>query len=187
MIAIGGGVCMDVVGFAASVYRRRTPYVRVPTTLMGYVDASVGAKSGVNFRAKKNKLGSYVPPALSILDASFFATLPRRHLSNGAAEVLKMALVKDAELFHLLHRHGRQLLAQRFQESARADAPSARALRLAIALMLEARRDGPAIARGPAAAPDRGVGARRSSRRICGRTRCAGWSTLATSSRRSSR
>ena len=78
VIAIGGGVCMDVVGFAASMYRRRTPYVRVPTTLMGYVDASVGAKSGVNFCGKKNRLGSYLPPALSILDASFFATLPRR-------------------------------------------------------------------------------------------------------------
>merc|ERR1719424_668926 len=49
VIAIGGGVCMDIVGFAASIYRRRTPYIRVPTTLMGYVDASVGAKSGVNF------------------------------------------------------------------------------------------------------------------------------------------
>merc|ERR1711871_438847 len=52
VIAIGGGVCMDIVGFAASIYRRRTPYVRVPTTLMGYVDASIGAKSGVNFETE---------------------------------------------------------------------------------------------------------------------------------------
>merc|ERR1711908_168282 len=58
VIAIGGGVCMDIVGFAASIYRRRTPYIRVPTTVMGYVDASVGAKSGVNFVGKKNKLGA---------------------------------------------------------------------------------------------------------------------------------
>merc|ERR1712194_383766 len=68
VIAIGGGVCMDIVGFAASIYRRRTPYIRVPTTLMGYVDASVGAKSGVNFLGKKNKLGCYLPPALALLD-----------------------------------------------------------------------------------------------------------------------
>ena len=66
----------------------------------------------------------------------------RRHLSNGAAEVLKMALVKDAELFDLLHEHGRELLAQRFlADSARTDTTSARVLRLAIARMLEVPRD----------------------------------------------
>merc|ERR1719502_1410178 len=75
VIAIGGGVCMDIVGFASSIYRRRTPYIRVPTTLMGYVDASVGAKTGVNFVGKKNKLGAYIPPALTLLDRSFLATL----------------------------------------------------------------------------------------------------------------
>ena len=66
----------------------------------------------------------------------------RRHLSNGAAEVLKMALVKDAELFDLLHEHGHELLAQRFlADSARTDTTSARVLRLAIARMLEVPRD----------------------------------------------
>ncbi|MEQ2213609.1 hypothetical protein XENOCAPTIV_017791 [Xenoophorus captivus] len=65
IIALGGGVCLDVVGLAASLYRRRTPYIRVPTTLLSYVDASVGAKTGVNFAGGKNKLGSYkVLPAL---------------------------------------------------------------------------------------------------------------------------
>jgi len=98
VIAIGGGVCMDIVGFAASIYRRRTPYIRVPTTLMGYVDASIGAKSGINFSGKKNKLGAYLPPALAILDRSFLATLDQRQLSNGASEIMKMALVKDPEL-----------------------------------------------------------------------------------------
>merc|ERR1712054_638856 len=92
VIAIGGGVCMVIVGFAASIYRRRTPYIRVPTTLMGYVDASVGAKSGVNFAGKKNKLGAYLPPALAILDRSFLSSLDQRQLSNGAAEIMKMAL-----------------------------------------------------------------------------------------------
>merc|ERR1719424_2411490 len=93
---------MDIVGFAASIYRRRTPYIRVPTTLMGYVDASVGAKSGVNFLGKKNKLGAYLPPALALLDRSFLASLDARQLSNGAAEIMKMAMVKDVELFTLL-------------------------------------------------------------------------------------
>lgn len=90
IIAIGGGVCLDVVGLAASLYRRRTPYIRVPTTLLAYVDASVGAKTGVNFAGGKNKLGSYVPPAATFLDCAFFQTLPQRQISNGLAEMLKV-------------------------------------------------------------------------------------------------
>ena len=139
VIAIGGGVCMDIVGFAASIYRRRTPYVRVPTTLMGYVDASVGAKTGVNFCDKKNKLGCYVPPALAILDRQFLATLDARQISNGAAEIMKMALVKDAELFDLLERHGPALVAHKFQAlpDGVGDAPPSRVLDLSIHTMLE--------------------------------------------------
>lgn len=90
IIGIGGGVCLDIVGLAASLYRRRTPYIRVPTTLLSYIDASIGAKTGVNFANCKNKLGSYVPPAAVLLDRSFMQTLPRRHLSNGLAELLKV-------------------------------------------------------------------------------------------------
>jgi 3-dehydroquinate synthetase len=144
VIAIGGGVAMDIVGFAASIYRRRTPYIRVPTTLMGYVDASVGAKSGVNFYTptdgwRKNKLGAYQPPVLTLLDRSFLATLDERQLANGAAEIAKMALVKDPELFHLLRDHGPQLIQDKFQDAPDADAPNApsRVLYLAIQTMLE--------------------------------------------------
>ena len=90
IIAIGGGVCLDIVGLAASLYRRRTPYIRVPTTLLSYVDASVGAKNGVNFADCKNKLGSYVPPVAAFLDSSFLQTVPQRHISNGLAEILKV-------------------------------------------------------------------------------------------------
>lgn len=90
IIAIGGGVCLDIVGLAASLYRRRTPYIRVPTTLLSYIDASVGAKTGVNFANCKNKLGAYIPPAAAFLDLSFMQTVPRRHISNGLAEMLKV-------------------------------------------------------------------------------------------------
>lgn len=90
IIAIGGGVCLDVVGLAASLYRRRTPYIRVPTTLLSYIDASVGAKTGVNFANCKNKLGSYIPPVATFLDRSFIQTVPRRQISNGMAEMLKV-------------------------------------------------------------------------------------------------
>lgn len=91
IIAIGGGVCLDIVGLAASLYRRRTPYIRVPTTLLSYIDASVGAKTGVNFANCKNKLGAYIPPAAAFLDLSFIKTVPRRHISNGLAEMLKVS------------------------------------------------------------------------------------------------
>ncbi|XP_016121118.1 2-epi-5-epi-valiolone synthase-like [Sinocyclocheilus grahami] len=90
IIAIGGGVCLDIVGLAASLYRRRTPYIRVPTTLLSYIDASVGAKTGVNFANCKNKLGTYIAPVAAFLDRSFIQTIPRRHISNGLAEMLKV-------------------------------------------------------------------------------------------------
>lgn len=90
IIAIGGGVCLDIVGLAASLYRRRTPYIRVPTTLLSYIDASVGAKTGVNFANCKNKLGAYIPPSATFLDLSFLQTVPQRHISNGLAEMLKV-------------------------------------------------------------------------------------------------
>ncbi|GAA6221755.1 uncharacterized protein LOC108898868 [Lates japonicus] len=115
IIAIGGGVCLDIVGLAASLYRRRTPYIRVPTTLLAYIDASVGAKTGVNFANCKNKLGAYIPPTASFLDLSFIQTVPRRHISNGLAEMLKMALMKHRGLFELLEKHGHMLLDTKFQ------------------------------------------------------------------------
>merc|ERR1711968_105922 len=101
---------------------------------MGYVDASVGAKSGVNLNGKKNKLGAYLPPVLTLLDRSFLSTLDERQLANGAAEIAKMALVKDPELYQLLCAHGPQLIANKFQDTPDADAPNApsRVLYLAI-------------------------------------------------------
>jgi 2-epi-5-epi-valiolone synthase len=121
IIAIGGGVLLDIVGLAASLYRRSTPYIRVPTTLMGIVDAGIGAKTGVNYSANKNRLGSYYPPKVAFLDRTFLATMEARHLSNGLAEILKMAIVKDRRLFELLEEHGEQLIEDRFQGSPGAE------------------------------------------------------------------
>lgn len=115
VVAIGGGVLMDVVGLACSLYRRSTPFVRVPTTLIGLVDAGVGAKTGVNFGSHKNRLGTYHPATATLLDPAFLATLHPRHLSNGLAEILKVALVKDARLFELLEHGGGALIRERFQ------------------------------------------------------------------------
>ncbi|KAM4722774.1 2-epi-5-epi-valiolone synthase-like [Rhinophrynus dorsalis] len=140
VIAIGGGVCLDIVGLAASLYRRRTPYVRVPTTLLSYVDASVGAKNGVNFCNCKNKLGSYTPPVATFLDRSFIQTIPRRQISNGLGEILKMALMKHKGLFELLESNGQYLLDTKFQSCnglASQGCAALKATRLAIETMLE--------------------------------------------------
>ncbi|NXU58563.1 ARO1 protein, partial [Turnix velox] len=140
IIAIGGGVCLDIVGLAASLYRRRTPYIRVPTTLLSYVDASVGAKNGVNFLQCKNKLGGYTPPVASFLDRSFIQSIPRRHISNGLGEILKMALMKHKGLFDLLKRHGKYLLDTKFQSYSSSAGHGDAALqttRIAIETMLE--------------------------------------------------
>lgn len=116
IIAIGGGVLTDVVGFVASSYRRGVPYIKVPTTLMGYVDASIGIKTGVNFNGNKNRLGAFHPPQKVLLDKSFLKTLPRRHILNGVCEIIKLAIIKDACLFHLLETHGRQSVMTHFQD-----------------------------------------------------------------------
>lgn len=116
IIAIGGGVLTDVVGFIASSYRRSVPHIKIPTTLMGYIDASVGIKTGINFNGHKNRLGSFEPPLRVFLDRDFLKTLPRRHILNGVCEIIKLAVIKDAGLFSLLECHGAQSAAINFQD-----------------------------------------------------------------------
>lgn len=118
VIAIGGGVLTDLVGFAASLYRRGTPYIRIPTTLIGLVDAGVGVKTGVNYDLGKNRLGTYASATATFLDKSFLRTLDQRHLSNGLAEILKMALIKSATLFNLLESMGAKVRNDHFQGSS---------------------------------------------------------------------
>lgn len=115
LIAIGGGVLLDIVGFAASIYRRGIPYIRVPTNLMALVDASVGVKTAINFMGYRNRIGTYDPPLASFLDKMFLETVETRHISNGLGEILKMAVIKDQELFELLEQHGKLLVKEKFQ------------------------------------------------------------------------
>lgn len=114
IIAIGGGVVLDIAGLAASLYRRGIPYVRIPTTLLGIVDVSIAAKTGVNFEGRRNRLGAYYPPAASLLDPTFIATQAPEEISSGMGEILKMAVIKDAELFYMLIEHGAGLLQTKF-------------------------------------------------------------------------
>jgi 3-dehydroquinate synthase len=115
IFAIGGGVVTDTVGCAAHLYRRGTPHIRIPTTLVGLVDAGIGVKVGVNFRNHKNLIGSYQPPMISVMDRKFLATLPLRHVRNGMAEIIKIAIVCDSSLFDILESAMDELLDERLQ------------------------------------------------------------------------
>lgn len=115
VIGIGGGALLDILGFAASMYRRGVPFIKIPTTLVGLVDVSIGVKTAINHFGNRNRLGSYFPPLSVYLDRTFLRTLDRRHLSNGLGEILKMALIKDERLFELLEAHGQSLISEKFQ------------------------------------------------------------------------
>lgn len=118
ILAIGGGVLLDIVGFAASIYRRGVPYIRVPTTLLALIDASVGAKTAINHFDRRNRLGSYYPPEVAYLDRKFIESQSQREISNGLAEIFKLALIKDEELFKLLEVSADELIRERFQFGA---------------------------------------------------------------------
>ncbi|ODT91049.1 MAG: 2-epi-5-epi-valiolone synthase [Rhodanobacter sp. SCN 67-45] len=117
IIAIGGGVLTDVVGFLAASYRRGVPHIKVPTTLMGYIDAALGIKAGINFNGNKNRLGAFEPPRAVLLDRSFLPTLPKRHLLNGVCEIIKLAIIRDAPLLRLLEEQGAQSIANCFSSA----------------------------------------------------------------------
>ncbi|QEA11691.1 sedoheptulose 7-phosphate cyclase [Comamonas flocculans] len=114
LIAIGGGVLTDVAAYLAASYRRGIPHVKLPTTLMGYIDAALGIKNGINFGTSKNRLGSFEPPLAVLLEPAFLRTLPRRHLANGLCEIIKLAIVTDATLFTQLETHGARSLRLAF-------------------------------------------------------------------------
>lgn len=118
VIAIGGGVLLDLVGFCASIYRRGIPYIKVPTTLLAIVDASVGAKVGINHLERRNRIGAYYPPIATLLDKKFINTQSTREIVNGIAEIFKLALIKDAELFQLMEENYEQLINEKFQFGA---------------------------------------------------------------------
>ena len=104
LVAVGGGVIGDLVGFAAASYLRGIPFLQVPTTLLAMVDSSVGGKTGINLDAGKNLVGAFHQPAAVYIDTALLATLPPREFAAGMAEVIKYGLLGDAELFSRLER-----------------------------------------------------------------------------------
>ena len=114
VLVVGGGLTTDVAGFACASYRRNTPYIRIPTTLIGLIDASVSIKVAVNYGKHKNRLGAYHASQKVLLDFSFLKTLPEDQVRNGMAELIKISVVGNAEIFDLLEAHGAALLRTRF-------------------------------------------------------------------------
>ena len=99
VLGIGGGIVTDVAGFAASTYMRGLPFGFISTTLLGQVDASVGGKNGVNVDGYKNMAGTFTQPQFVVCDPSLLRSLPDREFRAGLAEVVKAAIIADADLF----------------------------------------------------------------------------------------
>ncbi len=114
VLVVGGGLITDVAGFACASYRRSSNYIRIPTTMIGLVDASVAIKVAVNHKKLKNRLGAYHASTKVILDFSFLRTLPEAQVRNGMAELVKIAVVSHKEVFELLEKYGKELLETRF-------------------------------------------------------------------------
>ena len=105
LIALGGGVVGDIVGFAAACYQRGIAFIQVPTTLLAQVDSSVGGKTGVNHRLGKNMIGAFYQPRCVIADTSVLLSLDQRQLCAGLAEVIKYGLIRDARFFAWLENN----------------------------------------------------------------------------------
>lgn len=102
IVAVGGGVVGDIAGFAAATYMRGIDFYNIPTTLLSQVDASIGGKTAIDFGGYKNLVGAFYPPKGVLIDLDTLQTLPQRQIANGMAEVIKMAITCDAELFEML-------------------------------------------------------------------------------------
>jgi 2-epi-5-epi-valiolone synthase len=120
MLVIGGGTVMDIVGYAAYLYRGDTPYVRVPTTLVGMIDAGIGLKVGVNVNGHKNLMGAYHLPLACVCDTAFLSTLAPVELRCGLAEAIKISVVCDGALFDLIADHHADLIGGRHTPEVRA-------------------------------------------------------------------
>lgn len=111
LLALGGGVLGDLVGFLAAIYMRGIRYVQLPTTLLAQVDSSVGGKTGANLGAGKNLVGCFHPPIAVYADLDTLGTLPPAELRAGLQEAIKAGIIRDRELFDMLDRERAAILA----------------------------------------------------------------------------
>lgn len=111
VIAFGGGVVGDLAGFAASIIKRGCRFVQIPTTLLAQVDSSVGGKTAIDVPLGKNLVGAFHQPSLVLIDPTLLDSLSAREVRAGYAEIVKYALIEDAEFFEWLERAGSTVLA----------------------------------------------------------------------------
>ena len=111
LFALGGGVVGDMTGFAAATYMRGVPFVQVPTTLLAQVDSSVGGKTAINHPLGKNMIGAFYQPACVVCDLATLASLPRRELAAGLAEVIKYGPIADMDFLGWIEDHLDELVA----------------------------------------------------------------------------
>ncbi|HEU4904309.1 MAG TPA: 3-dehydroquinate synthase [Flavisolibacter sp.] len=119
IVAIGGGSVLDLVGYAAAVSHRGIRHIRIPTTVLAQNDSGVGVKNGINYRGKKNFLGTFAPPVAVFNDAHFLITLSPEEWRSGMSEAVKVALIKDKEFFVWLEENaaalaGRNMAAMQY-------------------------------------------------------------------------
>ena len=105
LIAFGGGVVGDMVGFVASVYMRSIPYIQIPTSLIAQVDSSIGGKTAIDLACGKNLLGTFYQPKAVFTDLNFLTTLPPKEFNNGLAEIIKYGIIDDEKMFRLLEEN----------------------------------------------------------------------------------
>lgn len=114
ILVIGGGVISDIAGFATALYHRNTPYVMLCTSIVSGIDAGPSPRTCCDGFGFKNLYGSYHPPVLTLTDRTFFNTLHHGWIRHGIAEIVKMAVVKDKELFSLLEQVSSALVWTKF-------------------------------------------------------------------------
>lgn len=105
ILAIGGGAVLDAVGYAAAIAHRGIRHLRVPTTVLSQNDSGMGVKNGINYRGKKNFMGTFSPPVAVFNDNRFLLTLDDRAWVSGISEAVKVALIKDAAFFDWIEAH----------------------------------------------------------------------------------
>jgi len=111
LIALGGGVIGDITGFVASTYMRGIDFIQIPTTLLAQVDSSVGGKTGVNHALGKNMIGTFWQPRAVYIDIETLATLPKKELLSGLAEVIKYGVIWDSDFFSFLETEKGKILS----------------------------------------------------------------------------
>ena len=120
IIAMGGGITGDVAGFISSIFKRGINFINIPTTLLAQVDSAIGGKTGVNSIYGKNLIGSFYQPKLVIIDTSLIASLPKKEIVCGYAEILKHSIIKDKKFFNWLEKNTKLILSKKEKELSHA-------------------------------------------------------------------